>query len=135
MSRSLDWSVVRAALEALQRSVADDIRAYPAPIPACDAQFNHLLELRRALPQEIERLEAEIAAVEDILHDPNLYTRDPGRFAELTERSARLRGETNAAEERWLEVAEMAEAIEWADAQPAAAPESLFDDVYAEAIR
>jgi len=30
--------------------------------------------------------------------------------------------------------AEMAEAIEWADAQPAADPGSLFDDVYAEAV-
>jgi ATP-binding cassette subfamily F protein uup len=56
-------------------------------------------------------LEAEIAATEDVLHDPDLYTRDPGRFAELTERSAQLRAEKHAAEERWLEVAEMAEAL------------------------
>jgi ATP-binding cassette subfamily F protein uup len=63
------------------------------------------------LPGEIERLEAEIAAVEDVLHDPDLYTRDPARFAELTDRSAKLRGEKNSAEERWLEVAEMAEAM------------------------
>ena len=63
------------------------------------------------LPGEIERLEAEIAATEDVLHDPDLYTRDPKRFAELTERSEKLRAEKNAAEERWLEVAEMAEAL------------------------
>ena len=63
------------------------------------------------LPGEIERLEAEIAATEDVLHDPNLYTLDPKRFAELTERSGSLRAEKNAAEERWLEVAEMAEAL------------------------
>ena len=36
----------------------EEIRAYPAPIPACDAQFNHLLELRRLLPGELARLEA-----------------------------------------------------------------------------
>jgi hypothetical protein len=29
----------------------------------------------------------------------------------LTDRSAKLRGEKNSAEERWLEVAEMAEAM------------------------
>ena len=61
------------------------------------------------LPGVIERLEAEIAATEHALNDADLYTRDPKRFAELTERSAELRAEKNAAEERWLEVAEMAE--------------------------
>ena len=63
------------------------------------------------LPDEIERLEREIAAVEDALHDPDLYARDGARFAELTERAARLRAEKDAAEHRWLEVAEMSEAL------------------------
>jgi ATP-binding cassette subfamily F protein uup len=63
------------------------------------------------LPGEIERLEGEIAAAEDALHDPDLYRRDPDRFAELTERIARNRAEIEAAELRWLEVAEMAEAL------------------------
>jgi ATP-binding cassette subfamily F protein uup len=63
------------------------------------------------LPGEIERLEAEIAAVEDVLADADLYTRDPKRFAELTEMTAKLRMEKHSAEERWLEVAEMAEAL------------------------
>ena len=44
------------------------------------------------------------------LPDPDLYTRDPRRFAELTERIARNRADIEAAEVRWLEVAEMAEA-------------------------
>jgi ABC transport system ATP-binding/permease protein len=63
------------------------------------------------LPGEIERLEAEIAAAEDALHDPDLYARDPDRFADLTERIARNRAEVEAAELRWLEVAELAEAL------------------------
>ena len=63
------------------------------------------------LPGEIERLEAAVAADEAALHDPDLYTRDPGRFAELTERIARNRAEIEAAELRWLEVAELAEAL------------------------
>jgi ATP-binding cassette subfamily F protein uup len=61
------------------------------------------------LPAEIERLEAEIAATEHALDDADLYARDPKKFADLTERSAGLRAEKHAAEERWLEVAEMAE--------------------------
>jgi len=63
------------------------------------------------LPGEIERLEAEVTTDEEALSDPHLYTRDPDRFAKLTERIARNRAEIEAAELRWLEVAEMAEAL------------------------
>ena len=63
------------------------------------------------LPGEIEKLEREIAADELALHDPDLFSRDPNEFAELTERIARHRADIEAAELRWLEVAEMAEAL------------------------
>ena len=63
------------------------------------------------LPDEIERLSAEVASDEEKLADPDLYTRDPDKFAKLTERIARNRAEIEAAEVRWLEVAEMAEAL------------------------
>jgi ATP-binding cassette subfamily F protein uup len=63
------------------------------------------------LPGEIERLEQAVAADEQALSDPDLYSRDPQRFAELTARLARHRADIDAAEVRWLEVAEMAEAL------------------------
>jgi ABC transport system ATP-binding/permease protein len=63
------------------------------------------------LPGEIERLEAEVAADEATLSDPDLYLRDADRFASLTERIARHRADIEAAELRWLEVAEMAEGL------------------------
>jgi ABC transport system ATP-binding/permease protein len=63
------------------------------------------------LPGEIERLEASITEDEEALHDPDLFTRNPARFAELTERIARHRAEIEAAELRWLEVAELAESL------------------------
>ena len=63
------------------------------------------------LPAEIERLEASIATDEEALHDPDLFSREPKRFAELTERIARHRADIEAAELRWLEVAEMAERL------------------------
>jgi ATP-binding cassette subfamily F protein uup len=63
------------------------------------------------LPGEIERLEASIAADEEALHDPDLFARDPARFAELTERIARHRADVETAELRWLEVAELAEGL------------------------
>ena len=63
------------------------------------------------LPAEIERIELAIATAEQALHDPDLYARDPSQFASLTQRIEQLRADKDAAELRWLEVAEMAEAL------------------------
>ena len=57
MNTELEWDSLRLRLEALKETVAEEIRSYPPPIPACDAQFNRLLELRRLLPQELARLD------------------------------------------------------------------------------
>jgi len=56
-------------------------------------------------------LQEEVSDDEAALSNPDLYRSDPERFAELTERIARNRAEIEAAEYRWLEVAEMAEAL------------------------
>ena len=82
----------------------------PAPAPGNKLTYKDQRDFDR-LPGEIERLEREIAADEAALHDPDLYARDPERFAELTERIARHRADIEAAELRWLEVAEMAERL------------------------
>jgi ATP-binding cassette subfamily F protein uup len=95
--------------------------------PAAKAKPSSAVEIRRAapsaklsykdqrdlnrLPGEIERIEGEIARIDAALADPDLYARDPGRFGELTAKAAKLRAEKDAAEERWLEVAEMAESL------------------------
>ena len=52
------WQAVRDCLEARQRALRAQINAYPPPIPACDAQFNHLLDQRRALAEELRDLDA-----------------------------------------------------------------------------
>jgi ABC transport system ATP-binding/permease protein len=72
--------------------------------------YNDQRDLDR-LPGEIERFEAEIARAEDALHDPELYSRDPKGFADLTQELAELRARKESAEERWLEVATMAEEL------------------------
>jgi ATP-binding cassette subfamily F protein uup len=80
------------------------------PAPSAKLSYKDQRDLDR-LPGEIERLEAQIAATEDVLADPDLYVRDPKRFADLSDQAAKLRTEKHAAEERWLEVAEMAEEL------------------------
>ncbi len=61
------------------------------------------------LPGRIEALDAEIERDEAALADPSLYTRDPAKFAALTGAIAKARADKDAAEERWLELAEMVE--------------------------
>ncbi|MCM8556267.1 ABC-F family ATP-binding cassette domain-containing protein [Sphingomicrobium sediminis] len=63
------------------------------------------------LPGEIERLEKEMSEAETALADPDLFTNDPDRFAALTQALEDKRAEKEAAEERWLEVAEKAEGL------------------------
>ncbi len=58
MSADSDWDALRARLERMQEAVAAEINAYPPPIPACDAQFDHLLERREALSEALARLDA-----------------------------------------------------------------------------
>ncbi|WP_150291757.1 ABC-F family ATP-binding cassette domain-containing protein [Sphingobium estronivorans] len=63
------------------------------------------------IPKRIEEIEAAIARDEDALADPNLYSRDPGKFDALTKAIEKARAEKDAAEERWLELAEKAEGL------------------------
>ena len=58
MKALADIPSLRRALLARKAEVAAEIRGYPGPIPGCDAQFNHLLEIRRILAQELLRLDA-----------------------------------------------------------------------------
>lgn len=64
------WQALRGQLEAERQRVQGEITAYPAPIPACDAYFNFLLEQRAVLSDELRRLDeaqAESAGCADPL--------------------------------------------------------------------
>ena len=107
-------------LEALWAERAAKARKAPAkaaptapPPPAAPKRklsFKDQHDLDR-LPGEIARIEAEIGAIETKLADPGLYSRNPAEFSRLTAEADALRGKLAAAEERWLEVAELAEAL------------------------
>lgn len=49
------WAMIHHYLQKEIHRVHDEIRNYPAPIPACDVQFNFLLEEREALSSELAR--------------------------------------------------------------------------------
>ncbi len=81
--------------------------APPSPPPARKGKLTYKDQRDyELLPLRIEELEAAIARDEAELHDPALYTRDPARFSALTETTAKARAEKDAAEERWLELAD-----------------------------
>lgn len=61
------------------------------------------------LPKRIEELDAAIARGEAQLADPDLYAKDPKKFDSLMAALEKVRAEKDAAEERWLELAEMVE--------------------------
>jgi ATP-binding cassette subfamily F protein uup len=110
-----DWekrrsSPVKAGAQERRKALLPQ-RPGPRPSPGNKLTYKDQRDLDR-LPGEVERIEGEIAAAEDLLHDPELYSRDPDRFAALTGKLDELRAQKAAAEERWLQVAAMAEALE-----------------------
>lgn len=81
-------------------------RREAAPKPGLTFTEKHRLE---ALPAEIERLEAEIAKLQQLLSDPELFAREPVKFNKATEALVERQQKLAAAEEEWLELAEKAE--------------------------
>ncbi|UUX51247.1 ATP-binding cassette domain-containing protein [Nisaea acidiphila] len=68
------------------------------------------------LPNTIEKLGTEIAALADRLADPDLFTRDPDAFQKASKRLETAQAELDEAETKWLELEEMRENLEKARA-------------------
>lgn len=69
----------------------------------------HALE---TLPARIAALEADVGKLTAVMQDPNLYTRNPARFAETTTALEAARLALAAAEEQWLELEMRREELE-----------------------
>ena len=50
------WQEIESHLETEKQRVFYEILYYPPPIPACDVQFNFLLEERSVITQELRRM-------------------------------------------------------------------------------
>ena len=109
-----DWEKQRKARLAgkpMVRETADrPVAAPPPPPPPKKAKLTYKDQRDyELLPERIAELEKLIARDEAALADPDLYTKNPTRFAALTASLDKARAEKDAAEERWLELAEMVE--------------------------
>ena len=95
-------------------SVADSTANKPSPDPSRKREGKVKLSYKDQrdydlLPGRIDELLVQIARDEAALSDADLYTREPAKFAALTKAIETARAEKDAAEERWLELAEMVE--------------------------
>src|SRR6185312_6890596 len=88
----------KAGAQAARSAVTSKQASPPGPRPSSGNKLSYKDQRDYdRLPGEIDRLVAEVAADEAALSDPDLYARDPGRFAELIERIASNRAEIEAA--------------------------------------
>ncbi|MFA7596254.1 MAG: ATP-binding cassette domain-containing protein [Novosphingobium sp.] len=107
-----DWEAKRKSRAAPVRKAAEKENPQPAapPPPPRKAKLSYKDQRDYdLLPQRIEELESMISHGEQTLSDPDLYARDPQKFAQLTSSLEKLREEKESAEERWLELAEQVE--------------------------
>ncbi|APZ54254.1 ABC-F family ATP-binding cassette domain-containing protein [Salipiger abyssi] len=99
-----------AAAKPVKPAKEEAAKAKPAPkpqAPGLSFTEKHRLE---ELPGVIARLEAEIGKLEQLLADPELFTREPVKFRKATEALTERQERLAAAEEEWLELEEKAEA-------------------------
>jgi ATP-binding cassette subfamily F protein uup len=86
--------------------------AKSAPKPGAAKKLSAMQGRRlESLPAEMERFGAEIAKLEAFLSDPALFKREPGKFRKATEGLSHRRGALAKAEEEWLELESLREAL------------------------
>jgi len=82
----------------------------PAAKPAAAAKLTYKDQRDyEILPARIAELDTAIAKGEALLNDPELYAKDPQLFATISKGIENARAEKDAAEERWLMLAELVE--------------------------
>ena len=109
-----DWEAKRRPRIAKGKSASKTNAPKPVRAPTPSSSKSDKLSFKdqrdyELLPKRIEELEAAIAKGETILSDPDLFTKDPQRFATISKGIENARREKDEAEERWLDLAERVE--------------------------
>ena len=109
-----DWETKRQPEASNVRSISDAKKS-AAPAPAAPKKQTKLSykdqrELDN-LPAEIEQLGTKIQELEATLADPELYTKNPDKFAKFSADLEATRNKLAEREERWLELEELAESL------------------------
>ena len=106
-----DWAAKRREPVTGKAKARRSDAVAPPPPPAPGATKLTYKDQRdyEHLPARIEELAAAIGKGEALLGDPDLFARDPQRFAAIMKGIETARAEKDAAEERWLELAELVE--------------------------
>ena len=107
-----DWERKRQRRPEPKKAAAKPEAAPPPPPKPARAKLSYKDQRDYdQLPARIEALDAQIARDEEALADPGLYARDAAAFDRLTRAIGAAREEKEAAELRWLELAEQVEAL------------------------
>ncbi|SHH15277.1 ABC-F family ATP-binding cassette domain-containing protein [Marivita hallyeonensis] len=113
------WSDYRAQRGETSEDTASTaksaIKAKPKTDPAPQSKAKSGLSFTEKhrleeLPAEIDRLTAEIAKLEQLMADPDLFTREPVKFQKASEALVARQKALSEAEDLWLELSEKAEA-------------------------
>jgi ATP-binding cassette subfamily F protein uup len=107
-----DWEAQRTkrTQSGKPKSAKAALRAPTSKAPSKNAKLSYKDQRDyELLPARIEELEAAITKGEEILSDPDLFTGDPQKFANINKGIENARAEKDVAEERWLELAELVE--------------------------
>ncbi len=106
----------RAALRAPRQ--VEEQAAPPAPTapPAAPrinpAQAGPLKRKLEAAEVTLTRVTKQLAEIDEVLADPQIYVKDAAKAAELAKRRDKVQGQVNDAEAAWMDLAEQLAAIE-----------------------
>jgi ABC transport system ATP-binding/permease protein len=104
-----DWLAKRSAAKPASKKATTKTEPATSPVKlATKLSFKDQRDYD-LLPGRITEIEAAIARDEALLSDADLYTRDPKQFDALMRAIETARTEKDAAEERWLALAEQVE--------------------------
>ena len=88
-----------------KRSVSKGKEKVEAPKLGLSFTEKHRLE---TIPAEMERLEAEIGKLQELMSDPALFTENPVKFQKATDALIQRQSKLDAAEEEWMLLEEKA---------------------------